>query len=226
LGASEIIFLNPLFSEFFRRGQVLETFRGRGIYQPAVDFAIDRLDQGGWVHLFGEGKINPPSDYVQDATGKVTMPRFRWGVGRMLMDTKVPVVIPIWLTGFDNLMPVNRPAPYKYFPRLGVELSVTVGEPIPSSHLTEALAPLDNLRIPPRPLHMGAEGTVSKDEATKGWMGEQVKQKLSPIHEKSEAERTVLRAMDDVRSRVTAIVQEHVEQLGREVSGHRLGKPQ
>jgi monolysocardiolipin acyltransferase len=69
LGASDIMFTNPYvnkvsyilsfpelsclpdsaFSAFFRAGQVLETFRGRGIYQPAVDTAIEKLDQGQWV---------------------------------------------------------------------------------------------------------------------------------------------------------------------------------
>lgn len=38
-----------VFSAFFRNGQVLETFRGNGIFQPAVDTAIDKLNAGGWV---------------------------------------------------------------------------------------------------------------------------------------------------------------------------------
>ena len=38
-----------LFSTFFRLGQTLETFRGNGIYQPSVDVAITKLNQGGWV---------------------------------------------------------------------------------------------------------------------------------------------------------------------------------
>lgn len=38
-----------MFSAFFRQGQVLETFRGKGIYQPAVDAAIVKLNEGRWV---------------------------------------------------------------------------------------------------------------------------------------------------------------------------------
>ena len=64
LGASDIMFTNPyailtsaddrsiarsVFSWFFRNGQVLETFRGKGIYQPSIDTAIAKLDQGEWV---------------------------------------------------------------------------------------------------------------------------------------------------------------------------------
>jgi monolysocardiolipin acyltransferase len=36
-------------SSFFRHGQVLETFRGKGIYQPAVNEVIKKLNRGAWV---------------------------------------------------------------------------------------------------------------------------------------------------------------------------------
>jgi monolysocardiolipin acyltransferase len=42
---------DSVFSAFFRYGQVLETFRGQGIYQPSVDYAIAKLNDGGWVFL-------------------------------------------------------------------------------------------------------------------------------------------------------------------------------
>jgi hypothetical protein len=46
----ELSFLpDSAFSAFFRAGQVLETFRGRGVYQPAVDTAIEKLNEGQWV---------------------------------------------------------------------------------------------------------------------------------------------------------------------------------
>jgi hypothetical protein len=38
-----------VFSAFFRKGQVIETFRGEGVYQPAIDTAIERLRAGAWV---------------------------------------------------------------------------------------------------------------------------------------------------------------------------------
>lgn len=38
-----------IFSAFFRKGQVLETMRGNGVYQPAVDTAIEKLNKGAWV---------------------------------------------------------------------------------------------------------------------------------------------------------------------------------
>ena len=85
-----------VFSAFFRKGQVIETFRGAGIYQPAVDLAIERLRAGAWVcvpflsqsfvracsspssalkpparvvtqiHLFAEGKVCQSDTYKAD----------------------------------------------------------------------------------------------------------------------------------------------------------------
>jgi monolysocardiolipin acyltransferase len=125
LGAADIMFTNPLFSSFFRLGQVLETFRGNGIYQPSIDSAIQKLDNGAWIHLFGEGKVNQQPSYQ--------LPRFKWGVGRILMEAaNPPLVIPMWLTGFNELMPEGRAFPYKYLPRVGSKLSITFGNPLPS----------------------------------------------------------------------------------------------
>ncbi len=41
-----------ILSAFFRKGQVIETFRGEGVYQPAVDLAIEKLRAGAWVRAF------------------------------------------------------------------------------------------------------------------------------------------------------------------------------
>jgi len=51
-GSSNAICLARVFSTFFKLGQTLETFRGRGIYQASVDEAIEKLNMGHWVrHL-------------------------------------------------------------------------------------------------------------------------------------------------------------------------------
>jgi monolysocardiolipin acyltransferase len=36
-------------SWFFKAGQVIETHRGKGIYQDAIDLAAQKLDNGRWV---------------------------------------------------------------------------------------------------------------------------------------------------------------------------------
>jgi len=43
--------LARVISKFFTLGQTLETFRGQGIHQAAVDTAIKKINQGGWVRL-------------------------------------------------------------------------------------------------------------------------------------------------------------------------------
>ncbi|KAJ7873300.1 acyltransferase-domain-containing protein [Mycena olivaceomarginata] len=130
LGAADVMYTNPVFSAFFRRGQVLETVRGIGIYQPSVDTAINKLNNGNWVHFFSEGKINQPNTYPQH-DGIAHLPRFKWGIGRVLMEAStLPVIIPMWIAGFDSLMPEGRSFPYKYLPRPGTHLSVTFGAPL------------------------------------------------------------------------------------------------
>lgn len=47
--AADIMFTNQLFSRFFNNGQVIDTIRGGGIFQPAVDKAIELLEDGEWV---------------------------------------------------------------------------------------------------------------------------------------------------------------------------------
>ncbi|KAH9047188.1 acyltransferase-domain-containing protein [Lactarius hengduanensis] len=141
LGASDIMFTNPVFSAFFRKGQVLETFRGTGVYQPAIDTAIEKLRAGAWIHLFAEGKVCQPHTYATDPqTGLARLRRFKWGIGRIVMETpRPPTIIPMWITGFDKLMPEGRHAPWKYLPRPGARLSVTFGAPVSPAAVLGAL---------------------------------------------------------------------------------------
>ncbi|RDB20473.1 Tafazzin [Hypsizygus marmoreus] len=208
LGASDILFTNPVFSTFFRLGQTIETFRDKGVHQPAVDLAIAKLNQGDWLHLYGEGQVNPPDTYQRDQNGVAKLPRFKWGVGRIIMETaKPPVIIPMWLTGFDTLMPEGRPFPYKYIPRPGAQLSVTFGEPIPASTIEEALKILG-----PGKASSSAPHHLRKPE---GWIeNELADERHSSVLQKDE----ILR----VRAEVTAILQRAVEALGRSVCGDSL----
>ena len=48
-GVPELEKIPSLLSAFFRAGQVIETFRGKGVYQLAVEEAISKLDGGQWV---------------------------------------------------------------------------------------------------------------------------------------------------------------------------------
>lgn len=122
LGASDIMFTNRFLSKFFRNGQCIETHRGGGIHQAAIDESISKLDAGKWIHLFPEGYVN-----VSTST---RLRRFKWGIARMLIEAeKLPVVVPIWITGFDRLMPEPREKP-KWLPRWGADVTINFGEPI------------------------------------------------------------------------------------------------
>lgn len=79
--------------------------------------------------------------------------RFKWGVGRIIMDSKImPEIIPMWISGesayvlmgpvlraryspadtrsgFDQVMNEYRGFP-RFIPRPGGRLSMTIGEPI------------------------------------------------------------------------------------------------
>ncbi|KAL8283585.1 hypothetical protein RQP46_005380 [Phenoliferia psychrophenolica] len=134
LGASDMMFNGTMDSWFFRKGQVIETLRGKGIYQAAVDDASKKLDEGRWIHIFPEGRIKQ-----EDLT---ELRRFKWGISRMLMEAKkTPLIIPIWIKGFEEVMHESRTFP-RMVPRSGKNVTIIIGEPI--NHAIEPL--LDDYR--------------------------------------------------------------------------------
>ena len=105
--------------------------------------------------------------------------------GRILMEAKLPpVIIPMWITGFDQLMPEGRPFPYNYLPRIGARLGVTFGNPIAENELLEAL-------------RSSASQSIASREPR------------APIGPSADDPSTAL-----IRQRVTAIIHREVERLG------------
>ncbi|KZV70947.1 acyltransferase-domain-containing protein [Peniophora sp. CONT] len=208
LGAADIMFTNPILSAFFRKGQVIETFRGKGIYQPAVDLAIQKLTQGEWLHLFGEGYVSQPAlQSVENNKGRLR--RFKWGIGRMLMETpRPPVIIPMWIAGFDTLMPEGRRFPFNFIPRLGAKLSVTFGEPISPEDILSALQHRTGI-----PANTSQKASSWIAQTSVEHAGEGMRRDLATDEESR-----------DIRIAVTDVVQRAVEALGRRVSGNMLGK--
>ena len=125
--------------------------------------------------------------------------------GRILMEAKVPpIVIPMWLTGFDQLMPEGRPFPYKYLPRIGAHISITFGDPVPTYELLDAL----NISKTDSDVDLVPKGLT-------GWIGN-VEQGPTNPHEQ-DSHYNVL-----VRQKLTAIIHRDVQALGQSISGPLL----
>ncbi|CAK9780101.1 acyltransferase-domain-containing protein [Cutaneotrichosporon oleaginosum] len=208
LGASDVMFTNPVLSKFFGLGQVIETVRGGGIYQRGVDDAIRKLEEGGWIHLFPEGRVNQAKSNPEGG-----MHRFKWGVGRIIMDSEVmPEIIPIWISGFDQIMNEYRKWP-RFIPRGGATVSITVGE-----SLTPLVAPIvDAWRAGlPRaaaPSHLSSEATAptraESDEAALREHQDHHADYLSGAFDPDES----------TRREITALLQNGLRSLGEQVEG-------
>ncbi|ELU41356.1 hypothetical protein AG1IA_04614 [Rhizoctonia solani AG-1 IA] len=123
---------------------VIETVRGAGVHQPAVDIAVDRLNSGAWYYVrsmcFLKAKLIKVlvslAASCYDSSGackwfffgklfNVKRTHFR---GRMIMSTtKTPVIIPMNISGLEKVMP--EPRRFKFLPRPGHHISITFGDP-------------------------------------------------------------------------------------------------
>ncbi|KAL1514061.1 hypothetical protein ABEB36_003384 [Hypothenemus hampei] len=126
LAAHDICFTCWQHSYFFSWGKCVPVIRGAGVYQDAVDFMIEQLAKGAWVHIFPEGKVNMTKEHI----------RFKWGIGRMIFESPVPpIVVPIWHIGMDDVLPNEPP----YVLRLRKNLTFNYGDPIDMTEMVKAL---------------------------------------------------------------------------------------
>ncbi|CAN1858534.1 tafazzin [Linum perenne] len=118
LCASNRCFRNPVISALSKSVKVLPVSRGDGIYQKGMDTAIAKLNTGGWVHIFPEGRLS--------RDGGKTMGSIKRGVGRLILDSDtLPIVVPFVHTGMQEILPIGS-----ILPKIGKTVTVLVGDPI------------------------------------------------------------------------------------------------
>ena len=126
-----------------------------------------------------------------------------------------PIVIPMWISGFDKLMPEGRSFPYKYLPRIGTQLCVTFGDPISADRIAQALD------IASVPAATDVSPHTDDVEHLSGWLGDAAARQLDAkgVHSDNPRYARI------IRSRVTELVRQEVEKLGKSVSGPLLDQP-
>jgi monolysocardiolipin acyltransferase len=123
--------------------------------------------------------------------------------GRIVMEANIPpVIIPMWLTGFDKIMPEGRSFPYKYMPRLGTHISITFGDPLDTNDTREAFRLAHKIM---------KNKSQSQARETTG----RITSNGSPVFG-SGAE------LDNVRSNISEVIRHAVLVLGKKVSGPML----
>ncbi|CAF1003495.1 unnamed protein product [Rotaria magnacalcarata] len=126
LGAADVVFTKKSHRCFFTLGKTIPITRGDGVYQRSMTFALEQINQGEWVHIFPEAKINLTKELI----------RLKWGIGRLIAEANVcPLVVPFYHLGMDSVLPNVEP----YFPKIGQKVSIYIGEPLTFDDLVEKM---------------------------------------------------------------------------------------
>jgi len=129
--ASEVIFANRAISTFWSLGKVVPIVRGWGVNQPAMEFLLNRLNDGGWVNIFPEARVNADGGFI----------RYKWGVGRLVWDSATtPLILPVVHLGMDRVLPnPSEGESQTAIFRPGNLVTVNIGSPVDMGEMVERL---------------------------------------------------------------------------------------
>ncbi|CAI5980640.1 unnamed protein product [Closterium sp. NIES-65] len=100
LTASEICFTGLLDSYIFRIGKSIPITRNQGVFQPGMDEALLRLQQGDWLNIFPEARI------IQQHG---PLPRLKWGLAslldRLCPSLPPPILLCVGHSGLERILP-------------------------------------------------------------------------------------------------------------------------
>ncbi|CAB3406126.1 unnamed protein product [Caenorhabditis bovis] len=135
LAAHNICFTKQFHTTIFSLGRCVPCVRGEGVYQKGMDFCVEMLNQKKWVHIFPEGKVCRSEEEPL---------RFKWGVGRLVMDAKTdPLILPIWTKNMESVWPEQPP----YYPKFGNTVEVHIGEPFSLAEIKRIIDSRSELTI-------------------------------------------------------------------------------
>jgi len=133
--------LGPVFAQlFFHAARGLPIWRSQSINQPSFKEFCDKARDGGWCHIFPEGRLWQPWKLRKE--GRL-LGNLRPGVGKLVGHCETskhpPLVVPFYHTGMHRILPQFPANPKKQAlpPKTGNKIRVRVGEPIDVSDLIE-----------------------------------------------------------------------------------------